>query len=215
MSAKKTDIDAVYKNAFNVDFAKQSAADRKTADSIVAALHTYPHVRTPEQNKLLATVPLSDPQVLRGLGIYSAYRAGSVPDEMGALSDMVRNKAIAAGVPVEKLEQLAGDRQAQFQKWGQGVVNRFAHLAPPPDDAVKGTEASMKVPEKPKPVEMEPMVTPIPVVQPIAQPPAAIAAPGIEGAPAAMPVQPPPMIADGLDPNDPRLIGPTGPGGGM
>lgn len=215
MGAVETNIDDVYKKAFGVSFADMSPEDRKTADRAIAALHTYPHARTAEQNKLLSTIDLKDPNVLRGLGIYASYRAGSVPDESGAVSDFVRRRAIDAGVPVQALENVVKNREEQFKQWGQGVINRFAYLAPKKDDAQKADQSSMKVEDKPKPNTTKPMTNPV-AQQQAAPPPAAPAATDPEGAPAPVQAQAPAQeAAQPVEPvqptTQPELQPPTGP----
>jgi hypothetical protein len=250
MGAVTTDIDEFYKNTFGADFSAFNPEQRKLTDTVVGALHTLPHARSRAQLDALAKAQLpadkgglgadlTDPDTLRGLGIYSAYRAGMMPSEGGVISDLVRKKAIAAGVPVEKIEQVASDRQAQLKGWASQQLNRFAHYAAPTDKAQKTTgEASMEVKDKPKSDKplTDPLAQPVPTATPPPPPPAGIAATGTEGAPAQVmmppqaiavdqtpiaqpipdPGQPQPVqVQPELDPYRRNAMGVTGPAGVM
>lgn len=211
--ADKNPVDDFYRQTFGTAFEDQTPEDRKFADAVVAALHSYPHTRTKAMNQALQQasergIDLGDPATLRGLGIYSAYRAGLVPDKQ--LDEKALERLRAAGIPQDKIQQEIGNREAATQKWGQGVINSFAHYARQDDPNTKpAKEASMKVKEKPRP-QAEPMVNPTQAQAPAPPPPAGIAAPGVEGGPPMM--APPPAIA--ADPGTPQMPpgGAVGPG---
>lgn len=202
------DLDKFYKDNFGADFTKIKPEQKAIADRVIAILHTYPHLRTPEDTKLLQTINFKDPSVIQGMGVYSAYRAGLMPDvDEGGLDDARYKEALARGVPKQKLDEIVGDRNERLKSWMQSQVNRFAHYAEAPEDAEKEKAASVKVPDK---ATEAPMTTPLP--QQVAPPPvAAPAAPMPEGAPPApapmaATVAPIPTVQPALDPMQPETL---------